>query len=92
VDYAGDVAENRKQNINPELLAESHLQEHTQGWEQYGDDDTQQIHQQPPRIDPLASYYEASSRRLLLREESVPIFWIGAVSFQSSAISSLVFG
>lgn len=39
MDYAGNVAEDRKQDIDPEVLGKSHLQEHTQGWEKYGDYD-----------------------------------------------------
>ena len=40
MDYAGDVAEDRQQDIDPEVLGNPHLQEHTQGWKKYGDDDT----------------------------------------------------
>ncbi len=50
VDDAGDVAKNGKQDVDPELLADAHLQKHTQGREKYGDYDTQQIHRNLPSV------------------------------------------
>ncbi len=41
---AGDEAEDRQQDIDPEVLADPDLQEHPEGREQYGEHDTQQIH------------------------------------------------
>jgi hypothetical protein len=35
VDYAWDVAEDCKQDVDPELLADAHLQEHPKGREKY---------------------------------------------------------
>ena len=40
VDYARNVAKDRKQDVNPEVLANTNLQEHAQGWEKYRDNDT----------------------------------------------------
>jgi hypothetical protein len=39
MDYAGNVAEDRQQDIDPEVLGKPYLQEHTQWWEKYGDYD-----------------------------------------------------
>jgi hypothetical protein len=44
MDYAGNVAEDRQQDVNPKVFANPNLQEYAQGWEKYRDDDTQQIH------------------------------------------------
>ncbi len=40
MDDAGDEAEDRQQDIDPEVLPDPDLQEHPQGREQYGDNDT----------------------------------------------------
>jgi hypothetical protein len=47
VDYAGDVAEDRQKDVDPELLADPHLQEHPKGREKYRDNDAKQIHRKP---------------------------------------------
>jgi hypothetical protein len=44
MDYAWDVTEERKQNVDPELLANAYLQEYPQGREEYRDNDAEQIH------------------------------------------------
>jgi hypothetical protein len=47
MDYAWDVTEERKQNVDPELLANANLQEYPQGREEYRDNDAEQIHREP---------------------------------------------
>ena len=47
MDYPRDIAQDRQQDIDPEVFADPHLQEYAQGWEKYGDYDTQQIHRKP---------------------------------------------
>src|SRR5215203_3576948 len=41
VDYAGHVAQDRQHDVDPEVLADPHLQEHPEGRYEYGDDDTE---------------------------------------------------
>jgi hypothetical protein len=40
MNYAGDIAEDGKQDVDPKLLPDPNLQEHAQRREQYGDYDT----------------------------------------------------
>jgi hypothetical protein len=40
MNYAGNVTEDGKQDVDPELLTDTHLQEHPEGREQYRDDDS----------------------------------------------------
>ena len=40
VNYARNIAEDRQKNINPEVLANPYLQEHSQRWEEDRDYDT----------------------------------------------------
>ena len=40
MNYAGDVTEDGKQDVDPELLTDTHLQEHPERREQYRDDDS----------------------------------------------------
>src|SRR5215210_2894817 len=47
MDYARDIAEDREQDVDPELFAYTHLQEDPEGWEKYRDDDSQKIHHRP---------------------------------------------
>jgi hypothetical protein len=61
MDNARDIAEDRQQDIDPEVLANPNLQEYTQGWEKYGDYDTQQIHLKTPYVD-LPHYYADALR------------------------------
>ncbi len=37
VDYAGDVAEDGQQDVDPEVFPDPHLQEHPEGREKYRD-------------------------------------------------------
>jgi hypothetical protein len=56
MDYAGNIAQDRQQDIDPEVLADPYLQKHAQGREKYSYYDAQQIHQHLLDID-LPSYY-----------------------------------
>jgi hypothetical protein len=44
VDYARDEAEDRKDDVDPEVLADPHLQKHPKRWQEYRDYDAKQIH------------------------------------------------
>jgi hypothetical protein len=47
MDYARYVTQDRKQNVDPKLLADAYLQEYAQGREKYRDNDAEQIHRRP---------------------------------------------
>ncbi len=44
VDDARDVAEQREQDVEPELQADADLQEHAQGRQEDGQQDTEDVH------------------------------------------------
>ena len=50
VDDAWDEAENGEQDVDPEVLADAHLQEDPQGREQYRDYDAEHVHRYLPSI------------------------------------------
>ena len=47
VDDTGDVAKDRQQDVDPEVLSYPDLQEHTQGREKYREHDSQEVHRKP---------------------------------------------
>jgi hypothetical protein len=53
MDYPRDIAQDRQQDADPEVLANPHLQKHAQGREKYSYYDAQQIHQHLLNIDLL---------------------------------------
>ena len=50
MDDAGDEAEDRQQDVDPEVFTDPDLQEHPQGREDYRDYDTQHVHRNPPSV------------------------------------------
>jgi len=42
--YARNIAEDRQQDVYPELITKPHLQEHSQGWKKDRNQDSPEIH------------------------------------------------
>ncbi len=47
MDDSGEIPQNGKQDIDPEVLADSDLKEHPEGWQDYCRNDSNYIHDIP---------------------------------------------
>ncbi len=42
--YAGNIATDRQQNVDPELKAEADLQQNAKRWQEYRENDANEVH------------------------------------------------